>query len=344
MLIRLIGIGASSSILPLLVGMLYTSRNKENANSILKNWASGMIICLGLFELLAVPFTYLKRSLTQLSYVYMAVIVVLCIGSLIINRKRLKTMVLDTIQSARHIPWIAIIPVLIIAFQMYMYVDYVHVDEDDAFYVATATTSVSTNTLFQFNPYSGDAYSAFPSRYVLSPFPLLIAMISKLSGFHTLIFAHTILPLLLLPLSYAVFTLFGDEIFKKDRQKTAYFMLFVSVIQMFAFTSTHTQGTVLLLRIWQGKAVLASILLPFAFYLCIRLIERELEKSDWILLFFVMLACCMVSSMGIMLGAIMLGILGLLALFYKKDIRILFKIIACCIPNLLLSCIYLLIR
>jgi hypothetical protein len=225
-----------------------------------------------------------------------------------------------------------------------MYVGYTHSDEDDAFYVATATTSVSTNTLFQIDPYSGDAYDTFPARYVLSPFPLLIAVISRLFGFHTLIFAHTILPLLLLPLSYVVCTLLGYELFQKNREKTAYFVLFASVIQMFAYTTTHTQGTVLLLRLWQGKAVLASILLPFVFYLGIRMVERELEKSDWIFMLCLMLACCMVSSMGIMLGAIMAGILGLLAAFYKKNIWLIFKVVLCCIPNLLFSCIYLIIR
>ena len=344
MFIKVMCIGIASGILPILTGMLYTSRNKENANSILKNWASGMVICLAIFQVLAVPLTYLKRSLTELSCLYIGILVVISIVSLILNRQRLKTMVVEMFISLRHTPWIAIIPIIIIAFQIYMYVGYTHSDEDDAFCIATATTSVSTNTLFQINPYSGDTYTAFPARYVLSPFPQMIAVISKLAGIHTLILAHTILPLILLPLSYVVFTLLGDELFKKNREKTAYFVLFVSLIQMFAFTSAYTQGTVLLFRIWQGKAVLASVLLPFAFYLGIRLIERELEKSDWVLFFCLMLACCMVSFIGIMLGAIMAGVLGLLAAFYKKDFRILFKMIVCCIPNLLFSCVYLLIR
>ena len=344
MFIRVIGLGVTAGIVPLLAGMLYTSTNKDNPNSIFKNWASGVIICLAIFQILAIPFIFTGRSLTELSYLYAATLIVICMISLWLGRKRFKSMLFETLGFLRHTPWIAILPLLVIAFQIYMYVAYMHADEDDAFYVATATTAVSTDTLFQFDPYSGAAYDMFPSRYVLSPFPILNAVLSRLFGVHTLILAHTVLPLILLPLSYVVCAMIGYELFGKNREKTAYFVLFAAVIQMFAYTTTHTQGTVLLLRIWQGKAVLASILLPFVFYLGIRMMEHELERMDWLLFLCLMIACCMVSSMGIMLGAIMAGLLGLLAAFYKKNIWLLVKIFLCCIPNLLLSCIYLVIR
>lgn len=333
-----------AAIVPFLAGMLYTSSMKESPNSIFKNWASGVIICLAIFEILAIPAIFMGRSLTELSYLYATTLIVICMISLWLGRNRFRSMFFETLVFLRHTPWITILPLLVIAFQLYMYAAYMHSDEDDSFYIATATTAVSTDTLFQFDPYSGVAYDTFPSRYVLSPFPIWIAVISRLFGIHTLILAHTVLPLILLPLSYVVCTLIGYEFFARNREKTACFVLFAAVIQMFSYTTTHTQGTVLLLRIWQGKAVLASILLPFVFYLGIRMIEHELERMDWLLLLCLMLACCVVSSMGIMLGAIMAGILGVLAAFYKKNIWLMVKIFLCCIPNLLLSFVYLMIR
>lgn len=344
MIIRILCIGVAAGMVPLLTGMLYTAANEKRENGILKNWTSGFVTCFALFQIVSIPCIFLGRSLTELSFLYGGLLVAGCILSLWLNRSRMRDMFGDFLQTLRHTPWAVILALLVIAFQIYMYTAYMHADDDDSFYVATATTAVSTDSLFQFNPYSGAAYQSFPSRYVLSPFPMFVAMISRLSGVHTLIVAHTVLPVILLPLSYAVFALIGYTLFDKNREKTAYFILFVAVIQMFAFTTTHTQGTVLLLRIWQGKAILASILLPFGFYMGMRLILHKFDRADWLLVTALMLSCCMVSSMGIMLGAILTGIFGLLAAFLKRSIRIPVQLLLCCVPNLLFSGIYLLIR
>ena len=60
---------------------------------------------------------------------------------------------------------------ILILFQLVVVVLYAHMDEDDAFYVGTATTAVETDSLYAYNPYTGAAYNVLPSRYILSPFP-----------------------------------------------------------------------------------------------------------------------------------------------------------------------------
>ena len=62
--------------------------------------------------------------------------------------------------------------VVLIVVQMYAGIFYTHIDDDDAFYVATASTTLETDTVFQYNAYTGDEYESLPSRYVLSPFPI----------------------------------------------------------------------------------------------------------------------------------------------------------------------------
>ena len=52
----------------------------------------------------------------------------------------------------------------------------------------------------------------------------------------------------------------------------------------------------------------------------------------------------MVSSMGIMLGAIMLGIFGFLNVIRNKNIKELCCTLLCCVPNLICAGIYLIIR
>ena len=82
---------------------------------------------------------------------------------------------------------------ILILIQLIVVVLYAHMDEDDAFYVGTATTAVETDSLYAYNPYTGAAYNVLPSRYILSPFPAFLAVTSRLcGGLHPAIVAHTV--------------------------------------------------------------------------------------------------------------------------------------------------------
>lgn len=327
-------------VIPFFTGLLHTRRKMQDADSVLHNWVSGFVICLGIFQLIAIPCIFLEKSLTTLSIVYIGILVIISVVSLVWNGKRVPQIVRSFWNMLKQTPWITIFAVLVILFQVYMYAAYTHIDDDDAFYVATALTSVEEDSLFQTNPYTGEEYSAFPARYVLSPFPIFIAALSRLSGIHATLLAHTFLPVVLLPLIYAVICLIGYELFQHNRKNTACFVLITAIVQMFASTTVYMQGSFMLLRIWQGKAVLVAALLPFLFYLGIR---GTTEKLDWSMIVVSMFACCMVSSMGIALGAVMLGIMGLVLAIIKKNVWIFGKMCLCAVPNLLYMIIYVLL-
>ena len=105
---------------------------------------------------------------------------------------------------------------------------YAHMDADDAFYVATATTSVHTDSIFAYNPYSGAEYAVLPRRYVLSPFPVLLAVISQLSGgLHPAVTAHTIYPVVFLLAAYLVYHQFGRLWFAEKEESRGCFCFFV---------------------------------------------------------------------------------------------------------------------
>lgn len=344
MIVRIILLLTGLALLPFVIGMLYTRWHKQPENGILCNWIAGVVIIWAILQLLIVPCTYLKIRFTTVTIAALALLVVLIVISLWINRDRCGKVCGKFIETVRHTPWITLLLFCVIGFQIYMYTFYMHVDDDDAFYLATSTTTIQSDSLYQVNPYTGDAYATFPARYVLSPFPVFIAFLSKVSGIHAAVLAHTILPAVLLVAAYGVFGMIGMRLFEQNREKTAYFVLIAAVIQMFSLTTARTQGTVMLIRIWQGKAVLASTLLPLLFYMGMKLYWKEWEKADWVFLVSILLACCLVSSMGIMLGAIMTGIMGLIVAIRERRLRTLIGMLLCCIPNLLYAGIYLVIR
>lgn len=331
-------------LLPFLLGLLYTRFVEEEQDNLLLQMAAGYIIIFGLFELLALPMIWLRCSLSLLTGVYIGILFVAAVLSLVLSFKRILRIILGTVQAVRRFTLCIWAELVLILGQVGIYIRYQYSNADDAFFVASATTSLATNTIFAYNPYTGTAYEKLPSRYVLSPFHAFNAVISKVTDTHPAIMAHMIFMIVFLLLAYAVYTLLGRALFSGNMEKTGYFLVVLSGLHIFAAYSERTSGLFLLIRLWQGKAVLAGILLPMILYLAIRIFMLEGKRADWILLLLLMCACCMVSSMGIMLGAIMLGILGLLFAFKNKSFKILFYTVLCCLPNLLCAGIYLLIK
>lgn len=331
-------------VVPFLSGTMITRFIKKEKESIILNWVTGFVMVLGLVELLVVPATFLELSYGLVCGVFYGMLAVIAVAGLAWNRERIGMMLSDGIKGIPHTPGIVWLLVLLIAGQMFMYVCYMHEDSDDAFYVATALTTIEENSLFQVNPYTGEEYGGLPSRYVLSPFPVFNAMVSSAVRLHPTIVAHSVLPVILLLFTYGVFAILGQELFRNFTEKAGW-MVFLSAIHLtFAGYSTSTQGSMMLLRIWQGKALLAAALLPLIFYMFLRLVRQKETWADWILMTTIMLACCMVSSMGIMIGAIMCGCCGLVAAGMRKSVPLLLKMALCAVPNIVLAVVYIMIR
>lgn len=329
---------------PFLLGLFYTRFVEEEKDNLLLHMAAGYVIMFGAFEILALPLIWQKQPLSLLIGLYEGLLLVLSAFSLALNFKRIPGIVLETVRAARQFTLCIWAQLALIAGQVFVYARYQYSNADDSFYVAAATTSLATNTIFAYDPYTGAVYESLPSRYVLSPFYAFAAVIGKVTDTHPAILAHSVFMILFLLLSYAVYALIGRALFSYDMEKLGYFMVLLSALNIFAAYSERTSGLFLLIRLWQGKAALAGILLPMVLYLAVRIFIMGGGTADYCLLLLLMCACCMVSSMGIMLGAIMVGMTGILFAWKKKNPRVLLGPFLCCLPNLFCALVYLLIK
>ncbi|MFV0465992.1 MAG: DUF6077 domain-containing protein [Lachnospiraceae bacterium] len=331
-------------VMPYLTGIWYTHFIKEEKNNVLSALTAGYMIMFGLFEILALPMIFWKLPLSTLMYSYTGLLLAASLLAAILERKRILSALGEMLRTLRHLGLSIWIWLGMVCLQIVIYIRYAYSNADDAFYIASANTSLVTNTIFAVNPYTGAEYATLPSRYVLSPFHAFIAVMSKLTGVHPAILSHSVMMILFLLLAYAVYILIGRVLFQNDMEKLGFFLILITSLHVFAAFSERTAGLFFLIRLWQGKAIVAGIILPFVLYLFLRMFFFDVTKADWILLFFTMSACSMVSSMGIILGAISVGIFGLLLTLRKLNIRYLIYSIAVCSVNLICSVLYLVIR
>src|SRR5699024_5726773 len=66
-------------LIPVMLGMLYTKFSQQNRDSLMLNYCSGLIIMLGLCQLVTVPYVLNRGSFTFVSNLYTGIVIGLCI-------------------------------------------------------------------------------------------------------------------------------------------------------------------------------------------------------------------------------------------------------------------------
>lgn len=229
--------------------------------------------------------------------------------------------------------WIGILGVLVavlLLLQAYIPARYEHSDDDDARFISEEVSAVEHDTMYWDDPITADQLywnEGEVRKDFTSPWAMYIAMCSKITGIAPAALSHTYLPFFLILLCYGVYFLIGNELLKGAQEKAAplekvlLFLLFLSVLHLWGYTSTHTLASMLLLRIWQGKAVCASFLLPLLFYLMYQVMQRQV-KWGWVALLYVASnAACLLSGIGIVTAPVLLFLYGVVDFFYHRNAK-----------------------
>ena len=208
-------------------------------------------------------------------------------------------------------------------------------DGDDAYYVVQSVLADQTGVLNRIRPYTGLS-TDLDIRHALAALPLWEALVARLTGIHAAIVAHTLLPLVLIPLTYFAYGKIGAKLFGAKGWKLPAFLILVSILQIFGNTSIYTNATFFLMRTWQGKSIMANLILLVLIWLLLEILDETAKGGKtglWVLLALTNVAAAMMTSMGAFLAALFLGIASLVAAVRQKRPSLLGKTVVCCIPN-----------
>lgn len=307
-------------ILPLFMGFIPSKKNTD-----LKHvWVTGFLCEWAVVFVCFLPAIVKKMWLHVPTFVSMGVCISLGILGLIlaIVEKRFSFNISSTnkILSKREIIYLGIF-IAVVLFQLYKAIFFAYEDGDDAFYVATSQVAVTTDTMYQFEPYIGGS-TELNFRYALAPFPMWLAAISSLTKVNVAIIAHTVLPPVLILVTYVIYAEISKLLFESDNKRRYLFLMLLSIFLMFENVSTSTQGTFLLTRARQGKEALANVILPFLFLTGFRIIKEgcEFKFRDWLLLSITTTAAALTSLLGNILAPLMILALFIYMIIKKQKI------------------------
>lgn len=345
-------------IVPYLVGMVpvfFLDRSKRRRATV---YVSGIIAMLALFQLICVPVIIAAPANFKLVVgIYSSVLAVLAVTGIVLKIVDIKVLggellfkpgtdSLHASHTREEIVMWAIAIVLII-FQMVMFIFTQSFDGDDAYYVVQSLLTTETDTMYSIKPYTGLSTS-IDLRHALASMPMWIAYIARVSGIHSTIVAHSIMGLLFIPVLYMIYYQCGVILLGNDRKRIPIFMIFVSIMYIFGNVSIYTDATFMLTRTWQGKAILANIVIAAITWLLLAIYEtdnldKELRLGYWITLFLVNIVAAMCSTASVFLAAMLIGMSGLIMSILKKDIQVILRLLITCVPLVAYAAMYILI-
>lgn len=345
MLIKILSVITWIYLMPCLVGLGVSRILKIDERTVLKSFVIGNISIWALFQIITVPLVLTKGSFTMVIVLVNLVLFGICTWVIYDELFLKKRKNLHWKKWVKRLPYVSFSEMVSLSVMEIMLVTLMfaiiflqHTDADDSRFVVNAVEMVRTDRLLLTDPITGQELETWIGELVkdvTSPWAAYIAYCAKMTGISVVITAHSVLPVSLILCSMTVFWLTSKEFFKEDITNRSIFMCFVILLNVYGYFSRNSAEVVRLIRIWQGKASVAGIAIPAMFLICMWLYENEKKYGYYMLLLFLNLGMCLMSGMGIIIGAIMLGSTGGIYGIVKKKAWMSIIMWGMCIPNVL---------
>ena len=347
--VRLVWLAVLMLALPMWVGHCFAAVDKPHKNAVFL-WISGQMLLWAGFQVICVPVILLEGRFGHVCAIYSGYALSLLVLATMFWVRSLRGLrpvrqeKTAKIEKTEILLWVIFAVLLLI--QLVLAVIMVYGDGDDAYYVAISTAAQESGNMYRKIPYTG-MNTNLDVRHGLAPFPIWIAWLAQMTGISTTVVAKTLLPVVLISMTYGVFYLLGSRILFSG-QSVPLFLICTEVLIMFGDYSFYTVENFMIARSRQGKAALGSILIPMIFFLLLWLFRRLQEEKKitagfWVLLGAVMTSCCLTSTMGALLACMLMGVAGICGAVCYKRFRLLLPLAACCIPCVIYAGMYLLL-
>lgn len=338
-IIRAIAFLLHFTIIPVAIGRLITYKQTDNKDSAIATYIIGLFGSFAIFYVLCSllewhqywntftePFT---GCFTALCIAYSVVIAILLIVWMIKDKAAIKASIgnikkwlsekLNQIKANKFLGIYMIAFAAILIVQLYFAFAY-EINEwsyDDYDYVVNSQDTITTDTIAYANFINGDMpYTA--TKRAVSSWPTYIAYLARLSSFEVTTVCHTILPVILLLVAYLAYYYISTFLFS-DIENRFIFLTLLAVTYMFGNYSHYSTTFRMFGAIWQGKAVLSAIAIPFFMMYLFDAYGKGYTKGRVLPIALISLGTCSLTSMAvIMVTASVVSIWLIMCIYYRK--------------------------
>lgn len=334
---KIIGLLLMFLIFPFSVGQVIGKRvNKIERECFSYIYILGLLTMLAVFHGLYLVAVFMGVPFHVLYVAYIIILCFVCVLYGVQVYQRDSVRLIGAYCLKKNILWYVCVAIIIcqIVWQCY-YTPFAY--GDDFTYITMVNDIIQTDTIYGIDYHTGvpQAVGDILYKYLFTSYYPFLAVVQKISGIHALILCKTILPIILVPVSYMNVWLMGAYFFGKNINKRLLFLMFYWVINCFGCFSWYTISFRTLTWVWHSKAVLAIIILPFLFYQTNRMYDSEISKGDIIIQMIIITAACGTTMMGIGLAPMMLMMLAFVKSCQMRNVKLLGVGMICCSPAII---------
>lgn len=343
-------------MIPMWIGSIwcYFTKTTGSFKNLLLSWVSGFLTVMAVSQIILVPMVLRRYSFAAYQHTVSVLYIALMLAALFLNCRRwssaknsAKKQITEGIDREGWDIWQILFllgAIGLILLQAGIAGFFQHIDDDDSRFVVEQVLAVEHGVMYTENPVTGKiSYWDMGEvrKDMISPWAMLVAYWCKLAGIAPAVMSHKYLPFFLILLCYAVYTLLGMHLFKDNREKVSIFLIFASALNIYGYFSTHTTSAVMLLRIWQGKALVGAMLVPVTFYIMFEIMSRNGERVWYFMAAAASAAAALASGSGITIIPVVIGMCGLAELLHTKKIGRCVRIFCTAIPSVIYLLCYL---
>lgn len=323
-----------------LFGALILRRKNEEANE-------GLCLIVGffayyaLFMIVCFPFMIKYRPLTWFMTAWIPVISIILILSLILNGKRIALMTKRASDFIRENKIVTAVIVLVILLQVILVTCTYNFTLDAAYYVANVTTTLDTNMMNVYDPFTGAWQDHYEVRYLFATYSINDAFMCKLLHIPALIQTKLTMSGVVIIIVNILYMMIAGCLFKDNSKGIAVMITMMFLVNLMFYT-IFTSSLFLFTRTYEGKTVIGNLSILAIFYIFMKMINDEQIPLPWLSMFIISVGSMTISSSGNMLIPATLSVLFVPYMFVKKTIKPLFKYIACVLPGVIMVFVYVL--
>lgn len=307
---------------------------KDSVRTLLVSVVLGFFFYYFLFFFVCVPPMAYYRPLSMLTKIWVPAVILVVLISVFLNGRRWMVQIRDLFGSIRRNPVAAAVLIVVVGVQIFLVSCIYNFTLDAAYYVANVATSVDTNMMNVYDPFTGAWQDHYEMRYFFATYSMQDSVVCQLTGIPALIWTKSVMAITIILLTNIIYLLIARELF--DRASAVTVMVAVMFIVNMTFTSIYTSSMFLITRTYEGKAIVGNLALMTVFYLFMRMNDGSNYSylRQWIMLFIVCFGATTISSSANMLLPVELTVLFVPLIFRKKMWKQLTGYITCVIPGL----------
>ena len=270
-----------------LFGTIINNRILKKIENPIENILVGFFAEQALFQVLALLVHWKSPVLHHLSMLWMFIICMSVIMGIIFARKQMVSGIKKMMLVVNKNKLFFTLMVTLIVVFCYYVSTHGEINEDARYYIGLVNTTVSTDSIYQYNVYTGEQIASYYERRAFSTFEIQSAVLAQIFDIHALVITRIFRACQNVLLTCMTVYICATQLFyrsQNNHKKSMQLVMLYLLIQPIFANTIYTPSAFLLFRAYEGKAFAANVIALFVLYQAIRVLRTKQKKELFLFL------------------------------------------------------------